>query len=101
MIIKSMARKAATFSQLIAYFEGEAEPNRRGFHHNLYDGMGPHGVDLQFRANWANLPKRRNGNALYHEIISLLPQPHLSNDELTVSAAFAPPGKILAEVPRE
>lgn len=80
MIIKSMARKDASFHQLVAYFhkeEGRGEDLRKGdtalsFARNLYFGSdNPDAAIKAFEANYQYLPKRRNGNALYHEIIVL------------------------------
>ncbi len=75
MIIKSLARKRPGFKQLIGYIgRGGGE----GFSRNLYGLEHPTGVAEAFEKNHALLPKRRNGNALYHEVIVLPPQPGLS-----------------------
>lgn len=71
MIIKSMSRKEATFRQLIEYIERDAA--RVAFAHNLYSN--PHGrrddIIREFERNAEYLRERKNGNALYHEVISL------------------------------
>lgn len=36
----------------------------------------------QFLDNYRFLPERKNGNALYHELVTLEPQPHLSDGEI-------------------
>lgn len=82
MIIKSMARKAPTFGQLIDYIGRDAH-GQEPFAHNLYHaGINTGWVEAQFRENYCNLFKRKNGNALYHEILALEPQPHLSEKEI-------------------
>lgn len=83
MIIKSMARKAPTFGQLITYI-GRDESDQEPFAHNLYHaGVNTHWVELQFLDNFRKLPPRQNGNALYHEILALEPQPHLSQRQIS------------------
>jgi len=80
MIIKSMSRKAPTFAQLIAYIGRDADPHTgTTFARNLYhNGQDEQVVAGQFLDNYRYLPKRKNGNALYHEVIVLEPQTHLS-----------------------
>lgn len=73
MIIKSMARKTPSFGQLIRYFD-KGQQHRGGgfFSRNLYaDTKDREAVAREFEKNYAYLPKRVNGNALYHEIIVL------------------------------
>ena len=84
MIIKSMARKDPTFWQLAQYIERDASGD--AFTHNLMQsGADTSAVANAFDENHAYLPKRKRGNALYHEIIALEPQPHLSPDrQITV-----------------
>ena len=82
MIIKSMARKAPTFGQLIAYI-GRDSKDSEAFAYNLYhSGQREMLVEAQFLENFKKLPARKNGNALYHEILSLKPQPHLSQEQI-------------------
>jgi hypothetical protein len=71
VIIKSMSRKEGSFRQLIEYMErgrGEA-----AFSHNLCTGIHGRRDDIirEFEKNAARLRERKNGNALYHEVISL------------------------------
>lgn len=73
MIIKSMARKQPSFGQLIAYMDRDAD---RGsgliFARNLYcDLADKNAVAAEFTRNHSHLPKRKRGNALYHELIVL------------------------------
>ncbi len=73
MIIKSMARKQPTFGQLIAYFDkGHDRAEGLTFGRNLYDDPAQSAmVAKAFERNYRHLPKRANGNALYHEVIVL------------------------------
>ena len=79
MIIKSMARKAATFEQLIGYIARDADSEEVGaFARNLYhSGENKALVADQFQRNARYLPKRKNGNVLYHEVIVLENQDHI------------------------
>lgn len=80
MIIKSMARKSASFLQLLKYIN---EPEKVGVAllHNFQhlDGSLPE-IAAEFGANGGLLPERRNGNVLYHEILSFA---HGDNSGLT------------------
>lgn len=71
MIIKSMSRKEGTFRQLIEYME--REKGERAFSHNLCAGVFGRRDEIirEFEYNAARLRERQNGNALYHEVISL------------------------------
>lgn len=75
MIIKSLARKRPGFQQLIGYIGRDAGPT---FSRNLFGAERAGQVAQAFEANHALLPKRKNGNALYHEVIVLPPQVGLS-----------------------
>lgn len=70
MIIKSTARKQPSFRQLIEYME--KEDGERLLCYNLYGSQQTPTEQLisQFETNAQLLPKRKNGNYLYHEIIS-------------------------------
>lgn len=87
MIIKSMSRKAPTFAQLISYIGRDADPHiGTAFARNLYhNGQDEQVVAGQFLDNYRYLPKRKNGNALYHEVIVLEPQTHLSKAEVAAA----------------
>lgn len=80
MIVKSMSRKAPTFGQLAAYIGRDASPSSgTAFVRNIYaDGRDQAEVVGQFLDNYRYLPERKGGNALYHEIVALEPQPHLA-----------------------
>ncbi|WP_273281348.1 relaxase/mobilization nuclease domain-containing protein [Pseudooceanicola atlanticus] len=84
MIIKSMSRKAPTFAQLAAYIGRNAGPGSgTAFVRNIYAGEHDQkAVVAQFLDNYRYLPERKGGNALYHELIALEPQQHLSPAEV-------------------
>ena len=73
MIINSMARKQPSFRHLIDYFaKGHGRGHGLTFTRNLYDDPSQRVmVAKAFEHNHAHLPKRVNGNALYHEVIVL------------------------------
>ena len=70
MIIKSMSRKSPTFGQLLAYM---TIPERVGpsISHNLNSDAGDlAAIHREFLENYRYLPRRKNGNVLYHEVLS-------------------------------
>lgn len=70
MIIKSMSRKEPSFGQLASYMSDDKSD--RDFH--LYRHVfqrDPAAIAKEFEANARFLAKRKNGNYLYHEILSL------------------------------
>ena len=72
MIIKSMARKSPSFEQLINYFHKDAFHREAPiFTHNMWDTQTPEMAAAEFDQNATFLPKRANGNYLYHECIAL------------------------------
>jgi len=71
IIIKSMSRKTPSFSQLINYInKGREKDDEYIFRHNIYS-FRPHNITQEFRQNHESLKKRKDGNSLYHEIISI------------------------------
>jgi hypothetical protein len=81
MIIKSMSRKTASFSQLINYLnKGKVADDDYFFRHNIYSHT-PYYISKEYQENYKNLKRRANSNALYHEIISLKHQKNLSIEE--------------------
>lgn len=90
MIIKSMARKQPSFGQLIDYF-GQKSRNTDIFSRNLYaDALDSDAVEREFLNNFSYLPKRKNGNSLYHEVIALAPDAPVSSkrqDEILLDLA--------------
>ena len=86
MIVKSMARKAPTFGQLIGYISRDADAGSPVFSRNLcHAGIDESLTARQFARNFGALPKRRNGNALYHEMIVLEAQAHLSPQAVSIA----------------
>ncbi len=81
MIIKSMARKEASFAQLVGYMERDGA--ERLLFHNLFGHSRTPAEEVvrEFESNAGWLRRRKNGNALYHEIISLSSGHALGKDE--------------------
>ncbi len=74
MIIKSLSRKSPSFAQLTAYMLG-ADRAQLAITHNLpASATAAERIILEFEKNHALLPRRANGNALYHEIMALPPE---------------------------
>jgi len=72
MIIKSMSRKSPSFGQLVEYFNKEHYDNAPSFTQNLWaSAYDTNAVTNEFDHNATFLPKRSNGNFLYHEVIAL------------------------------
>lgn len=72
MIVKSMSRTAPSFHQLLHYIAAEGKGAGEPLVHNLRaDGRDLAAVNRAFAANAAHAPQRRNGIALYHEVLSL------------------------------
>lgn len=83
MIVRSLRRKTASFSQLADYI---AKGCVKGsiLIRNLYaSGDDLAEIAAEFTANDQLLPERRNGNRLYHEIIALDPAAKLSPRQAT------------------
>ena len=70
MIIKSMSRKEPSFGQLTTYMTDEKSDRDYDLHHNLFS-RDPEAIAQEFERNSQLLAKRRNGNYLYHEILSI------------------------------
>lgn len=66
-----MSRKAPTFKQLIEYMEKER--GHRAIIHNFYCSESAEQEEIisEFEQNAQHLPKRKNGNYLYHEVLTL------------------------------
>ena len=65
-----MSRKTQSFGQLSAYMDSEKSDSRFDLHHN-YFVRGRENIAGAFFENSKILKSRRNGNYLYHEIISI------------------------------
>ena len=71
MIIKSMSRKEPSFDQLASYMSSEKSDDDYDLHHNCFSRSHDDLVE-EFLNNSKLLSKRKNGNYLYHEIVSIL-----------------------------
>ena len=72
MIIKSMSRKNKTFSQLYDYMENWSIWKRFELLHNFQTSkIGRKEILWEFLKNSELLPNRKNGNYMYHEVISI------------------------------
>lgn len=70
MILKSMSRKEPSFGQLAAYMSDDKSDRAFDLHHNVF-ARDPGDIAREFEANAQRLGKRRGGNYLYHEILSI------------------------------
>jgi len=71
MIIKSMSRKEPSFDQLASYMSSEKSDDDYDLYHNCFSRSHDDLVE-EFLTNSQLLSKRKNGNYLYHEIVSIL-----------------------------
>lgn len=70
MIIKSMSRKEPSFGQLVAYMSDEKSDRAFDMHHHVFT-RDPGDIAAEFEDNARLLGKRKGGNYLFHEILSL------------------------------
>ena len=70
MIPVSMSRKTPSFAQLAEYMDSEKSDSRFDLHHN-YFSRNREAIVEEFLENASLLKSRKNGNYLYHEIISI------------------------------
>jgi len=71
MIIKSMSRKEPSFGQLIEYMSDiDKSDEQYNVYQNLYSRKQDD-IEQEFLSNAAYVAKRKNGNYLYHEILSI------------------------------
>ena len=69
MIIKSLSRKEKSFDQLVDYIQRHNADSEWDIYHNFFE-RSRHQVITQFQDNAKHVPKRKNGNYMYHEIVS-------------------------------
>jgi hypothetical protein len=100
MIIKSMSRKKATFSQLIDYIQRGASSEQHTCYHNTTERHAE-GLKREFEANARHVRTRKNGVYLYHEIISLKRQTHLSLEEQKEKLASITRSYLQARAPHQ
>ncbi|MBL4745903.1 MAG: hypothetical protein JKY08_06010 [Flavobacteriaceae bacterium] len=65
-----MSRKTKSFDQLSNYMDSEKSDQRFDLHHNIFT-RGQENIAAEFMTNSDYLSKRKNGNYLYHEILSV------------------------------
>lgn len=80
MIIKSMSRKEATFSQLVDYFEDCRQDSKFTVYDNVY-ANNPESIKAEFNKNATFLKKRKNGVYMYHEVLSITKSAILPEDQ--------------------
>lgn len=81
MIIKSMSRKEPSFGQLIDYMSDiDKSQTKYNVYQNLFARQN-RAMEAEFLANAKLMRKRKNGNYLYHEILSITVAEQLSLDE--------------------
>lgn len=80
MIIKSLSRKTPSFASLYDYIHRKAD-DAAVLAWNLPVADDREAVVSAFMENARELPRRKNGNVLYHEIISVPRKEHLSLEQ--------------------
>ena len=70
MMIKSMTRKTVSFGQLLDYFSAPEKTGSALLHNLLNRQDDLAAIRREFNSNAQLLPPRKNGNVLYHEILS-------------------------------
>ncbi len=73
-----MARKSHSFGQLLAYMTIPEQPGPSITHNLQSPGNDIAGIHREFLDNTRYLPPRKNGNVLYHEILSFSDQDRTS-----------------------
>ena len=82
ILIKTLSRKTASFSQLINYInQGRNKNDEYAFRYNLYS-LKQYSIIKEYKENYKYLKKQKNSNALYHDIIALKRQDNLTTQEL-------------------
>ena len=69
--MKSLSRKRPSFFQLYDYMIAGSDDKEFIISRNLYQAHERKEVLKQFERNYKLLPTRKNGNSMYHEILSL------------------------------
>jgi len=71
MIIKSMSRKEPSFGQLVEYMSDiDKSDEQYNVYQNIYSRK-QNDIEKEFLRNASHAAKRKNGNYLYHEILSI------------------------------
>jgi len=72
MIIKSMSRKSKSFSQLFQYMKnGSSNNSQYDFYTQNVYSSNDKGITSEFLDNSKGIKYRKNGNYLFHEVISI------------------------------
>lgn len=81
MIIKSMARKEPSFGQLINYMSDiDKSDEQYNVYQNLFSRKGAD-IEQEYLRNTERMAKRKNGNYMYHEILSISKAEQLADKE--------------------
>jgi len=81
MIVKSMSRKEASFGQLTDYMTDiDKSDEIYNIYQNVYSRRTDH-IEDEFRQNASLMAKRKNGNQMYHEILSISKAEKLSDKQ--------------------
>ncbi|PIQ23097.1 hypothetical protein COW36_03480 [bacterium (Candidatus Blackallbacteria) CG17_big_fil_post_rev_8_21_14_2_50_48_46] len=80
MIIKSLSRKSDSYDQLVAYMQQGSHADFTVYH-NVYRTQDSGKIIEEFESMGGQLPQRKNGNMLYHEILSLKRQEGIDLEE--------------------
>lgn len=81
MIIKSMARKAPSFRQLIDYMlDIDKADEQYHVYQNLFSRQAAK-MEQEYVSNAQRMAKRKNGNYLYHEILSISKTSQLADNQ--------------------
>lgn len=74
-----MSRKEPSFGQLLAYVSRDVADQRYAIRHNLL-AHDVQTITAEYESNAKNLPKRKNGVVMYHEILSITRAKTLAGD---------------------
>lgn len=80
MIIKSMSRKQATFSQLVDYMEDGRQDSKFTLKNNLFSNTSEK-ITEEFVKNASFFKKRKDSVYMYHEVISITKSKQLTDEQ--------------------
>jgi hypothetical protein len=80
MIIKSMSRKQASFSQLVDYMEDGRQDKKFTLKNNLFSNNSEK-IKGEFELNSSFFRKRKNSVYMYHEVISVTKSKSLEDED--------------------
>lgn len=76
-----MSRKEASFGQLYDYVTRSQDNDARFHYYHNFLRLDAESIVTTFKDNAQLLPKRKNGNYLYHEVLSITRAKHLSETQ--------------------